>query len=510
MATKGNIQTTSIRRFDGGILNDAREQSSTGCRMCTGFNSWSHPFRLTPYRSTESGDTGASTSQKQAFQLAYRSASTDYRIFGLGVVSGTAKAEVLMKEITTTANDLSDGGWTTPNNNQSSTGTTSFDLFAYYYKTGLIYGAAAGTHFWAFDTAGGAWDDSSYIVSYTHVAQGFVHPSDDILYVPYDNKIAYKNGASAWATATAQINTAYYGTSACAYGNLVALGAAPLAGIGNSRVWLWDRDTSTSVFVENIDWGPGVLKVLEEISGDLVGVSFVGGTTTNIKDRFIFRRYAGQNRSEQLFELECDASSSNDIRISKQKVDGRLFFLMAATIDGEVREGLWSVGKNAQGVWTLNHELTPNNGTALTSGVLKGFIKVGDYTLISYVDNGTYAVSKTDNAATYSATAIRETIKYTNDDSSLKKKLLGVTVMYDPLPTAGSVTLKYKKDEDTSWTTIFTDGTDSAISHSAVNIESTGVPLPEYQEIQFRIESTGGAIITGLDFTSEVIDKRPY
>jgi hypothetical protein len=45
-------------------------------------------------------------------------------------------------------------------------------------------------------------------------------------------------------------------------------------------------------------------------------------------------------------------------------------------------------------------------------------------------------------------------------------------VQYVALPSAGQVICKYKKDEETYWTTIFVDTTDNAISHEATNIES--------------------------------------
>jgi len=57
--------------------------------------------------------------------------------------------------------------------------------------------------------------------------------------------------------------------------------------------------------------------------------------------------------------------------------------------------------------------------------------------------------------------------------------------------------LKYKKDAETSFTTIFTHNTDDSLFHEAVNIESSGATLPEFRELSLRIESTGGAVITG-------------
>jgi len=83
--------------------------------------------------------------------------------------------------------------------------------------------------------------------------------------------------------------------------------------------------------------------------------------------------------------------------------------------------------------------------------------------------------------------------------------------MTEALPTNGQIVLKYRKDKDLvdgAWTTIFTEATDDSIEFDAINI--SGATLPEYKEIQFRIESTGGAVITGLKWKAEIIDKQKY
>jgi hypothetical protein len=47
--------------------------------------------------------------------------------------------------------------------------------------------------------------------------------------------------------------------------------------------------------------------------------------------------------------------------------------------------------------------------------------------------------------------------------------------------------------------------TDNAVRHTALNIETSGANLPTYKEIQFRVESTGGAVVTGLKFLPEKV-----
>ena len=72
--------------------------------------------------------------------------------------------------------------------------------------------------------------------------------------------------------------------------------------------------------------------------------------------------------------------------------------------------------------------------------------------------------------------------------------------MTEAMPTAGQIVLSYKADGETSYTTIFTNTTDDDVYHEAVNIESSGLTLPEFREISFRIASTGNVVVKGLKF----------
>ena len=159
----------------------------------------------------------------------------------------------------------------------------------------------------------------------------------------------------------------------------------------------------------------------------------------------------------------------------------------------------------------MAHDRTPNNDTALGNGVLKAFFYVGDYCFItSTTTAGVYQTLKTNDASSWTATSIRETVKFTPWGSGLTKELVGVTVETEYLPSGATVVLKYKKDEETSWTQIFSHAVADSLEHSTGIIESTGANLPQYREIQFRIESTAGAEITGLKFKSQIIDTEPY
>ena len=90
------------------------------------------------------------------------------------------------------------------------------------------------------------------------------------------------------------------------------------------------------------------------------------------------------------------------------------------------------------------------------------------------------------------------------------KNLTGVTVMCEPLPASATVVLKYKQDQQTAYTQIFTHTSTNSLGHSAINIESSGAQLPDFQEITFRIESTIGAVVTALRAKADITGKDIY
>lgn len=512
-----------IKDFSRGITTDSREDDFRYSQFIQGFEAHTYPHKLVPVKSTESGDSSASTSKKENFCLAELTAGV-YKLYALGVVSGQIYAEILYKAFTTSnSSDLSDATWLNTANNQSASGAINSNLFAYYKKatagnTGLIFFSRNGSHIGAYDPTGSAAiADTHYAVTHTHIGQGITHSKDDRFYVPYYDSatgtggVLMKNSSSAFVVGIA---TAKYliPISVCEYGNYLAIACQPASGIGKSVVFLWDRDTSTALFSETIDFGDGILQILEQISGYLVGISYTGvapGNLSSLLGRFTFRYYAGG--TPVIFrELLSEATfTAGDLPLAKQKISQSLYFLMTVTLGGTKRQGVWRISRAGENTpFSLVMETPANNGTALTSGLLKGFFKVGDYMFLAYTDNSVYKVDKTDDSGSaYTAmSSTYETLKF--GDAFQNKKLVVVGVMTEPLPSAGEVILKYKKDEDSSWTTIFDNTTNDNMYRESVNIESTGVTLPEFKEIQFQILSTGNAVITGLYAKYEIIDNQ--
>ncbi len=477
----GQIIEEIIEDFTEGITDDPRRKDPGLSQIVTNFDIFTNKKRMIPLPESEDGDSASATSKKQNFDIGFWTPSSgSWRLFALGVVSGTARAEVLMKTLTTGGStDLSDNTWATPAANQSASGSTAFSLFKYYKNQGKFYGAKSGSTIWAFTPDGStAFDDSSHSLSYTTIGQGIVHSKDDCLYIPYDNKIA-RNNAGSWTDVAISIPANFVITSIAEHENFVVIAAAPLSGVGKSIHYLWDRDSSLTTLSESYDGGEGQTKIIESLNGDIVSVALVGNNQTRIKNRIVLRHYSGSG-FKNFLELVAPISTNISLLNIKQKVDNRVYFLMSITIDGVLREGLWSIGITKNGGFGLAHESSPNNDTPVipSNGILSGFFIVGDYKFISYVaPSGDFALSKTADSPVYNTLSIYETTIKNKNNSDIIAKLIGGSLIFEPSPANGRAALYYKKDAESVWTRMFTYNVQNAISKGAVNIESDTNPF---------------------------------
>lgn len=558
------IIETKIDRFDGGIATDPRDERTNVARFISNGDVFTNPKRIIPYRQSEVGDTLASTERKQAFAIARRTGTT-YSLFGLGVEPSDARGHVKYMDIS----NLDGATWTDGAGSTSVLYNVKFDCFVYYQRVNRIFGFAhfenpegtvIGIRIFSYDptasSGAGAWDDNpSGLTSGTSalgdidtvVAQGLVHSKDDILYLPYDN-IIVRNNSGSWTAVALTLPTNIRIASICEYGDYVAILGVDRSGVGNSRVFIWDRNETTLILSESFDAGTGSGMIIEFVDGELIVISQKGGASATLasgafpkgdtalqipqnsvtgRDKVIFRRLIG-NRFVKVFEIIADRTGgfgSTSIRRHKQLVDSRLFFQMIIRYNGSVRDGLWSFGRSAlDQPFTLVHEQPSNNNTALTTGdAMRGFIVVGDFIFQSFGSGGsgaTYNTRKTIEISdtSFSANTIIETKHYDGShkgfDAAFYKDLEEVSVMTDAQVSGGSIQLDYQTNVDvdtgsSTWTTIFTNTTTNSLSHTANNIESTGAVLPRsYKSISFRIIATVGAIIQGLRFKEKVHDKR--
>ena len=508
----GKIQTVEIQRFDGGIASDPRSKDFSSCAMMKHFDCLTSPNRLLPWGGVEADTTGQS-------EIGHIIIGSTGVLFGLGGDPGNpGNQEIYTKS--SGADPNSD--WDDIANTLSGK-AVNYKLFVEYKD--YLYTADANRYIMRFDRTGVASVDTTYsdLTSFTNIAQGVIHPKDDILYIPYDNKIWSLNGHGGTPTLAAlTLPSTRKIVGIAPYGNFLAIATVPTTGGTVSQasiVYLWDRDTSLTTVSESLNFGGGYIGAFGNLNDTLIAVMTSGTNSIYNRNRnsLVIKGYNGGSPF-LIKEIYCAQASINP-RVATTSGDKFYYSAVISQDNGGTQTstdvGVWSVYKNSRGAWatTIDRLITSDNSD-YTFGVLSAAISnsycsavgptVGTLT-ITVASETDFTVASEYHSLIFGAL---------NLGGSHTKKLLSVSVFYEPLPTAGSVTVKYRKDENISatgsYTTIFTDSTDNSISHTAVNIESSGATLPQGKEFQFLIQSTGGAIITGLRATFEDIEKDVY
>jgi hypothetical protein len=483
----------TITDFSGGMATDLRTKDSSKYALTSHFDtSLSH--RLVPQYQTEAAENKTYNITRFLYAPRDTEPASTWKLYGLGE-NASVQCKVLMTEPDTVS-------WGEPNNGESASGTKLSNVFFYYKDWIYMFG---GSQLKRFDVSSSAAFVESYQgITYTDEALPVHHPNDDIAYF-FAANIVYKqtNNTTGWSTVLT-LPTNMTSTAACAYGDYLAIACVTTGTFPHSTVFLWDRDSSLSTVTQRIDFGPGKVIHLVSLDNKLIAVMdyFTGNTFGLLKGKVLIKQASG-NTSFILNELLTD---NNTASLPKNGVlkDNKYYFPMKLPLNGDNRLGIWRIDGNGY----ASLEVVEEEAT-----IINAIYLVGNVWWISHGTDGSVNRTDYDNPA-YSTTlaSVYESLINLgiNLTSNKTYKLLKVGVMTEAMPSAGQIVLKYRKDEnlDSTWTTIFTNTTNDSIYHKTVNIESTGATLPEFREIQLRVESTGGAILTGIYFEWEEIDKN--
>lgn len=490
----------TVDDFSGGIADDVRKSTASEFTITKHFDIFSNPKRLTPYRSLEA-DTETSVSStdlKQYFVRDFLYTTGSAKLYGLGQ-TGAGLTKIVYKADATT------GTWTLPASSEGNGAVKNGCLVEYkdyiwgfqgttqVFKWGLLSGTPAITN-----TAG-------TVGTITSVAQGVI-AKDDQLYLPYNNKIVRVSAGGTVSDAVLTIPTQFKITSICNFGNYLAIAAAPISNYaGSSKVFLWNL-TSDDV-QEVIDWGEGEIRVLETIEGILVGVTdrYLNNATGAGTGSMIVQVYSG-GVPQTIKEIYTKALTGKAMPISKTVKNNRLFWsakIMTNASGTEYDEGIWSFGrKNVNYPYTLTLDVIDENVN--TSGI-QSFGAAANYFFVAHSNDG--SVDKTNDSAIYTFSSVYQSQIINFGDTTSDKRLESVKVHFRKLASGESITLKYRVDGATAWTTVGTTSTAGDLSHTFLNIESTGDAFSSGREYEFRIESTGGAEITGWMAKATILDN---
>ena len=489
-----------VTQFFGGISDDLRKPTLNEFSITKHFDIFSQPNRLIPYRSLEA-DTETSVSATDLKQylvrdFVYHSASAKF--WGLGQ-TGAGLTKIVEKADATT------GLWTTPASSEGNGAVLNGCFFEYknylwgfqgtsqIFKWGLLSGTPSITN-----------SVSTTASTITSVANGVI-AADGNGYMAYNNVVVrIATDASTITDSAKTVPTNYKITSLENYGSYLAIGCSPIASFnGQSTVFLWNL--SSDLFYETIPWGEGDLRVLGNVEGMLVGVTdkYLNNSTGAGKGSMVIKGWSGGS-AQPLKEIFTQSLTGKTIPTTKFVKDGRLFFAAKITTNSagtEYHEGIWSFGrKNPNYPFALTLDIIDEN---IDTDGIQAIGQAANYFFIAHSGDG--SVDKTNDSATYAFTSIHESQIYSFGDATVTKRLKMATIYTESIPTGGSVTLKYKVNRASSWTTIGSLSTVGALSKDFYVIASTGADFSQFKEVEVRIESTGGAEVTGLKLTPEAL-----
>lgn len=482
-----------LNQFYGGIADDIRKASATEFSISKHFDIFSNPNRLTPYRSLEA-DTETSVSATDLKQYLVRDfiyASASTKLYGLGQ-TGAGLTKIVQKAV------AESGLWTTPATSEGNGAVKNGCFFEYkdyawgfqgtnqIFKWGLLSGTPSITN-----------SVATVASTITSVANGII-AADGNGYIAYNNVVVrIATDASTITDSAKTVPSNYKITSLENYGSYMAIGCSPKDSFnGTSKVFIWNL--SSDLFAETIDWGEGDLRVLGTVEGLLVGVSdrYLNNATGAGKGSLIIRGYSGGS-AQVLKEVYTQALVGKTIPTSKTVKNDRLFFaakIMTDAAGTTYNEGLWSFGrKNVNYPYALTLDIVCEE--ADTDGI-QAFATAGNFFFIAHSLDG--SISKTNDSAVFTYTSIYESLIYDFGDSSINKTLNKLKVTFKKLVSGESLTVKYRIDGATSWTTIGSYSTVGGTERSFINIEATATKLASGKEFEFRLESTGGLEITSF------------
>lgn len=502
-------KTIIVNRFDGGMADDIRQQVANRCAFSSDYDIFSNPYRLTPNFALITDETiGGDTDALRDYGVRRFLLASDGDVYALGEKSGADQFPQLLYKASPP-----DGAWALVSNGADTEGVYSPHVFIEYQQN-LIFALTSGK-LRRFGTLGSSPTVQAIAtLDAAPTANAIIGRGTNgqaALFVPcgrYLHRILSTWAEDIAVTLPSDVSI----TSLENWGNYLAIATEPAtnATTGRSKMFLWDY-ISTDV-IETIDMGLGALKVIGNIEGNLIAISNYGLTSTdfsNARGKVIIKRWNG-GVPVTIREINAYSTSAHGLANFKAQKDNKLYFYaQIPQYAGDVQSsGLYAVGRKSEGydfaVVMDTHIPSDNQCT--------GFAAIGNVWYIAHGANN--EVHRT--TTTYATTPFYDTVKFTGGDATMKKRLIGVAIS-SWRTGDGSHTLSYRKDHEifqtnvtTGWTEIVsktTDNTTRQIGNEYVTMVSlAGKNLPEFNEIQFRISTTGNTEITSLKFTYEEKD----
>ena len=494
----------TINNFSGGLDEDIRSHSTNTFSDVTGFDTLTNKYTLIPYGESETEALASGAITDKQITDVIREGNGFIAMMGRNSAGTPTTVDLLIKNSGTDISATNSSVTTVGGANFYQPNTLIFDTFdsSYYYinTTGQVRKIVAGTYIAS--SAGSLAFTSSW--SGIPVPRPLLHPTSNVLYFAYGTNGLAKITAGAYSNITLDFATNRLITSMTDYGAFVAFAVTPTYAGGQSKVLIWDQNTSRTAFSDSVDWGNGSIMILENIGGTLIGVSISDAqyasstsyTTSKVK-KLTIRALSG-GRAVVVKELTVD--SSFNLRNFKTKFGTKLYF------GGDYGSALYVVEKKEDGTVVVSKDRFINNGTAITT--LRGISLIGDYLFTMFDTIGqTGNIFRTKVTSSYTNTSTFTTNinpKMDIEDRDKQKKLTKVEVITENMPAGANVSVYY--DIDGSGLAQILSETRTDNKRTLATRDLSGNPFLEGIEYKFQVTSTGGAKIIGFNYEYEVIE----
>lgn len=472
-----------ITQFNGGFSRDERSKNTNQCEYSKDFDIFAKTHSLIPNKLTATLGAGSSAG---VLRRVTRGLDSDV-VWGLfNYNSGTPRI------YSSTSITASWGG-------SYVEGNSGFydQLFTYYHPTASVYflNRASGpgnTYLYRNPVGGGGIASVGDIGSViTTACEAYINPNDGKMYFGTDNKLHRVDAAGTLSTdiLAASLPSNLYITNITSDGVYLLVSCA--SNRGHSYTYLVDTDLTTPAVIDVIDFGEGILASCGVVGGTVFGVSYEY-TETLDHERVTVRYWSGGDKAVLFKEFFATIDNNAVVKKTLAKED-RMYFAMNMVddISGQTLSGIWAIGKNGD-----NFAITlDNTDSNLGAYNIEQFDILGDYRYFMTSEDVCHRTPNSTAAADFS-TAIYVTPKISSNRIGRKLQLKNVAMRTKPLAADQIANLYYSVDGG-AFTQILNETDDTTVVARDEH-DNAGDRFAEGYEYQFKLESDGGAEITGF------------
>lgn len=334
-------------------------------------------------------------------------------------------------------------------------------------------------------------------------ADAITHSKDGKMYFATDNKVhSVDSTGAAGSLALTLPNANFRVTSLCEQGNYIQIAGYDVK-TGESASLLWDRDTSVVDLTESYALGRDTVVHNTCLLGQTFTVQVRADTSNSSfqEKPVLVIKYLNGAQFDTLYEFPVSSLSvpNNMIGAKYQSLD-RFYFTAKVQFDGESAARNVCFCLDYKGRLTIAQNLDIDTGTNPITGVLRN----GEAFWFGAGSDGAW-----NTTSTYTTISPYETNDIRSDDLGMNLNFKKAYITCEPLPASGQILVKMRKNEETTFTTVATlTGTNTAkFSLTEMKVKNALTGLDKAKQVRIRLESTNGAVITGLQAVfNEVAD----